>query len=49
MKHLRYCLMTASIDCKEDGHAQKVMEKLGIKYQHATPSIYGGSVVVLEL
>ena len=35
--HLRYCLMTANIDCDESRHAQAVMRELGITYQHATP------------
>jgi len=35
--HLRYCLMTANMDCKEMRHAQIVMKELGISYQHATP------------
>ncbi len=39
--HLRYDMMTASMKCKQDGHAQKVMDKLGITYQHATPQSMG--------
>lgn len=35
--HLRYSIMTASIDCKENRHPQTVMEELGITYQHSTP------------
>lgn len=35
--HLRYDLMTASMDCNENRHAQVVMKELGITYQHATP------------
>ena len=37
MMHLRYDLMTASMDCNENRHAQTVMRELGITYQHATP------------
>ena len=35
--NLRYCMMTAHIDCGETRHAQKVMQDLGITYKHATP------------
>ena len=38
--HLRYCLQEA-YSCGERGHAQKVMDKLGIRYQHATPQSMG--------
>lgn len=41
MKHLRFCMMTAVIDCKENRHPQIVMKELGIKYQHATPQSMG--------
>lgn len=41
MKHLRYCLMTAGIECGENRHAQTVMRELGITYQHATPQSMG--------
>jgi len=34
--HLRFDMSTA-VDQKEFDHPQNVMEKLGIKYQHATP------------
>ena len=37
IKHLRYCCMTASIECKETKHPQEVMDNIGITYQHATP------------
>lgn len=39
--HLRYCMMTAGIDCNEDRHPQLVMRELGITYQHATPQSMG--------
>ena len=39
--HLKYCLMTANIDCNEMRHAQTVMKALGITYQHATPQSMG--------
>lgn len=37
IKHLRYCLITASMDCDENRHAQTVMRELGITYERATP------------
>jgi hypothetical protein len=39
--NLRYCLITAAIDCGETRHAQEVMRELGISYQHATPQSIG--------
>lgn len=41
MKHLRYDLVTADLDCGENRHAQVVMKELGIKYLHATPQSLG--------
>ena len=35
--HLRYSSMTAGMGCGEYRHPQKVMQELGITYQHATP------------
>lgn len=35
--HLRYDMMTSSMDCKEDRHPQLVMRELGITYQMSTP------------
>jgi len=35
--HLRYCTMTACINCGENRHPQLVMKELGIIYQHETP------------
>ena len=41
MKHLRYCLMDASFEAKENRHPEIVMKELGIKYQLSVPqSIY---------
>lgn len=37
MTHLRYDLMTATLQCKETRHAEIVMKDLGIIYQQATP------------
>jgi len=37
MINLKYCLITAHIECNENRHPQEVMRELGIKYQHATP------------
>jgi len=39
--HLRYDYMTATLDCNEGRHAQKVMHDLGITYQHSTPQSIG--------
>ena len=39
--HLRFCYMTAQLDCEENRHAQKVMHDLGITYQHSTPQSLG--------
>lgn len=39
--HLRYCIMTAGIDCHEHRHPQTVMRELGISYQYATPQSMG--------
>ena len=39
--HLRYDLMTAGIDCGINDHPQKMMQKLGVAYQHATPQSMG--------
>jgi hypothetical protein len=40
-RHLRYCLLTAGFNCKENRHPQKVMRELGIEYQISTPqSLY---------
>ncbi len=39
--HLRYCMMTAILDCGINKHPQKVMKELGIVYQHATPQSVG--------
>lgn len=36
MKHLRFCYLTA-YNCGVSGHAQDIMEKLGITYQISTP------------
>lgn len=36
MKHIRYCLYTASV-VGETAHAQKVMQRFKIKYSHSTP------------
>lgn len=41
MKHLRYCMMEAGINCKENRHPQIVMKELGITYQQATPQSMG--------
>lgn len=35
--HLRYCLMSAGIDCGITKHPQVVMKELGIICQHSTP------------
>lgn len=40
-KSLRFCMMTAGIDCNENRHPQAVMKELGITYQHATPQSMG--------
>lgn len=39
--NLRYCLMSAHIDCHEPRHPQLVMKELGITYQHSTPQSMG--------
>lgn len=41
MKHLRFCLMTAVMECNERRHAQVVMEELGITYQKALSQSMG--------
>jgi len=41
MTHIRYSNMTAAFDCKENRHAQQVMEELGITYTHSTPQSMG--------
>lgn len=35
--NLKYCIMTAAIDCKENRHAQAVMKELGITWQISVP------------
>ena len=35
--HIRFDMITASINCNENRHPQAVMRELGITYQHATP------------
>jgi hypothetical protein len=40
-KGLRFCMMSAAIDCNETRHPQTVMKELGITYQHATPQSMG--------
>lgn len=40
-KHLRFNMMEAGINCKENRHPQIVMKELGIIYQHATPQSMG--------
>lgn len=39
--HLRYDIMEARFRCDESRHAVKVMEALGITYQHRTPQTMG--------
>ena len=39
--HLRYCLMTAGIDCQISKHPQLIMRELGITYQDTTPQSMG--------
>lgn len=41
MKHLRFCMMEAGINCKEYRHPQIVMKDLGITYQQSTPQSMG--------
>lgn len=41
MKHLRYCLYSAHINCDITAHPQQTMHALGIKYQAATPQSLG--------
>ncbi len=41
MKHLRFDMMVANLDCKEIRHPQTVMKELGISYTHATPQSIG--------
>jgi hypothetical protein len=37
VRHLRYDMMTASLDCEESRHAQVVMRELGVTYRLAVP------------
>lgn len=39
--HLKFCAMTAGINCGEERHPQIVMKELMITYQHATPQSIG--------
>ena len=41
MKHLKYSLIEAAMECDEDRHPQVVMRELGITYQHSTPQSMG--------
>lgn len=41
MKHLRFGMMTANLECNEQRHPQEVMKELGITYAHATPQSMG--------
>jgi len=41
MMHLRFSLIDAFIEHKEDAHPQEVMRALGITYQHSTPQSMG--------
>lgn len=40
-RHLRYCLLTAGLNCGENRHPQVVMKELGITYSHSTPQSMG--------
>lgn len=39
--HLRYCMLTAHYERRENRHPQIVMKELGITYQHSTPQSMG--------